>query len=160
MITIAPNSMDETIRELPTRQARVDRPVPSCRLCAATGGVHRLSAKYPDWLCRCASCGLIFTHPQPEDAELAAIYDADYFQAFGYGSNPDEYRRMKQAGFRRLLAAAERFVAPGRLLDIGCGLGDLLFVAQSRGWDVTGLEPNPFAIARANELVPAATVRM
>ena len=103
MITIAPNSMDETIRELPTRQARVDRPVPSCRLCAATGGVHRLSAKYPDWLCRCASCGLIFTHPQPEDAELAAIYDADYFQAFGYGSNPDPRR-----GFGALLQVVFR----------------------------------------------------
>ena len=158
MINVAASSIDETIRELPARQAGVDRLAPVCGLCGAVGCERHLSAKYPDWLCRCVSCGVIFTHPQPDDAELAAIYDADYFQAFGFGSNPDEYRRLKQAGFQRLLDAAERFVAPGRLLDVGSGLGDLLIVAQSRGWNVTGLEPNPFAVARADERVPGATV--
>lgn len=130
----------------------------ACRLCGALGSTQRLSSKHPAWLCRCASCGLVFTHPQPDDAELAAIYDADYFQTFGYGSGPNDYRRMKQAGFQRLLDVAERCVSPGRLLDVGSGLGDLLCVARSRGWTVTGLEPIPYAVERAEELVPGATV--
>lgn len=158
MIVAASDLTEKAIRELPVRQARVDELIPACRLCGTVGSRHRLSATQPEWLCRCASCGLAFTHPQPDDAELAAIYDADYFQSFGYGSCPGEYRRLRWAGFQRLLDVAERFVPPGRLLDVGSGLGDLLFVARSRGWTVTGVEPIPYAVERADELVPGATV--
>ena len=32
------------------------------------------------------------------------------------------------------------FFSPGRLLDIGCGNGRLLYLMAERGWEVTGLE--------------------
>jgi 2-polyprenyl-3-methyl-5-hydroxy-6-metoxy-1,4-benzoquinol methylase len=35
----------------------------------------------------------------------------------------------------------------GRLLDVGCGAGDLLLRMKSYGWHVEGLEPDPVAAA-------------
>lgn len=37
----------------------------------------------------------------------------------------------------------------GRLLDIGCGSGDMLKTAKSLGWNVTGLEIDPNAVRNA-----------
>lgn len=158
MSVITTHWTEEPAVGIPRRPTDADAQFACCPLCDAAESRRRLSVQHPVWLSRCASCGLVFTHPQPDDAELASIYDADYFQTFGYGSSRDEYHRLKQTGFQRLLDVAERFVTPGRLLDVGSGLGDLLCVARSRGWDVTGLEPNPYAVAQADKLIPGATV--
>jgi 2-polyprenyl-3-methyl-5-hydroxy-6-metoxy-1,4-benzoquinol methylase len=38
-----------------------------------------------------------------------------------------------------------RFTTQGSLLDYGCGTGHLISHAQSKGWKVTGIEPDPDA---------------
>ncbi len=40
---------------------------------------------------------------------------------------------------------------PGRLLDVGCGYGFFLKLAQETGWDAIGVDLNPKAIAYAKE---------
>ncbi|MDD5292391.1 MAG: class I SAM-dependent methyltransferase, partial [Candidatus Omnitrophica bacterium] len=39
----------------------------------------------------------------------------------------------------------------GRVLDIGCGLGDILSIFKENKWDVEGIEFNPFAANYAKE---------
>jgi 2-polyprenyl-3-methyl-5-hydroxy-6-metoxy-1,4-benzoquinol methylase len=39
------------------------------------------------------------------------------------------------------LKIVERFRSPATLCDFGCGAGELLRIAEGRGWDVTGVEP-------------------
>jgi len=43
-----------------------------------------------------------------------------------------------------------RAAGGGALLDIGCGNGSFLRIARSCGWDVTGLDPDPKAVANCS----------
>ena len=53
-----------------------------------------------------------------------------------------------QPAFVRL---ADRGLLSGRLLDSGCGTGENVLLAASRGAEVTGVDISPRAIARARE---------
>jgi SAM-dependent methyltransferase len=51
-------------------------------------------------------------------------------------------------------------VGPGmRLLDVGCGDGAFMALAAARGADVSGLDADPAAVARARRRAPTADVR-
>jgi SAM-dependent methyltransferase len=51
-------------------------------------------------------------------------------------------------------------VGPGvRTLDVGCGDGGFLALAAARGADVSGVDADPAAVARAENRVPTADVR-
>jgi cyclopropane fatty-acyl-phospholipid synthase-like methyltransferase len=51
-------------------------------------------------------------------------------------------------------------LGPGRrLLDVGCGDGGFLLLAAERGAEVSGLDADPAAVARARRRVAAADVR-
>jgi SAM-dependent methyltransferase len=55
------------------------------------------------------------------------------------------------------LAASEvhflPFIRGGKVLDVGCGSGQLLAQLQRLGWDVTGIEPDPRSAAAAARLL-------
>lgn len=134
-----------------------ESPNGACLLCRESEVVRPYPRRLP-WVAQCHSCGLAFCYPQPSDDELASIYNADYYQAFGYhGANPVAYRTMKRASTERLLGQIT-LPAPGsKLLDIGSALGDLISTARVLGWDATGIEPNTYAAAEAERLIPGAT---
>lgn len=149
--------------ELPdstSRRVLMDRSQPQSLACILCGDTRRVPVfrRSFDWLVRCCGCRLQFASPQPDEEELAAIYGADYFGTFGYSaSNGGIYSRMKLLRADRLLAIAERYVPPGRLLDVGSALGECLLAATRRGWQVNGIERNAYAVDRADEVVPGAT---
>jgi SAM-dependent methyltransferase len=85
--------------------------------------------------------------PQASDAELARIYGADYFLE----SDQDQASDVKRRTARFYLGlAARRGVVNGRLLDVGCGNGELLVEAAARGFDVAGLDVSTHAVATTN----------
>ncbi|MFQ5830306.1 MAG: class I SAM-dependent methyltransferase [Candidatus Methylomirabilia bacterium] len=115
------------------------RPVSACSLCGGTEWATREAAP-PFQVVQCG-CGLVFVTPQPERGELAAAYDHDYYDAW-----QGQARQRTRLWSRRLAAVEALAGAPGRLLDVGCGTGELLRLAKTRGWEVTGTEISPYAV--------------
>ncbi len=64
--------------------------------------------------------------------------------------------RVWSGKVNRVLADVAAALAPGRVLDLGCGEGaDVVWLAQ-HGWQATGIDISPTAIARATAAAEAA----
>ena len=102
----------------------------------------------------CTGCGLGVTEPRLEGAEIAPYYGEAYEP---YAPPQGALARVLAAYRRRLYAgmtsrgALGRLAAagPGRLLDVGCGRGDLAAAFGRRGWAVAGLDPSTGAVEAA-----------
>jgi len=107
---------------------------------AGRGGVRQVV--------RCGGCQAAYNVPPADERSLAAHYSAEYFSDF-YGGD----RQRATVRQQPFLGAAEEHLAgrAGRLLDVGCGVGDLCVAAQARGWSAVGMELSPAAAARAAE---------
>jgi len=119
-----------------------ERPtVKACHVCEGTRIYYLFSAANCR-VVRCEDCGLVFLNPQPSDAELGAIYGANYFLGSETETGRKLAREIKQATAKSYLAEIARYRggAPGRLLEVGCGEGDFLELAEAAGWNVTGIE--------------------
>ena len=101
-------------------------------------------------LVRCPSCGLVFLDPRPTPQEMAAYYPDDYHTPSGslgwLQRLAEAYRLRQHAEVVRWLT--RRRPARGRLLDVGCGAGELLVMLRD-GWTVSGVEPSPAAVGTA-----------
>lgn len=110
----------------------------------------------------CGKCNLRFTQDIPGKEEIGHYYKAD-----SYVSHTDTrkglinriYHRVRRhtlEGKRKMMEGATGGKT-GQILDYGCGTGAFLSVMKKRGWEVTGIEPDPGArsIAQAQyQIVP------
>jgi 2-polyprenyl-3-methyl-5-hydroxy-6-metoxy-1,4-benzoquinol methylase len=105
----------------------------------------------------------VFDPEPPPPERLREMYAGqDYFVKpegaaaapdWGYGADYLSDRPHIEAKFELVLGHLERQVAPGRLLDVGCGPGFLLSCAGARGWNAVGVDLNRWAVEHAvNEL--------
>jgi SAM-dependent methyltransferase len=123
-----------------------------CELCGSTQ--HELWHEvdgYP--IVRCRRCGLVFVGIQQTAQELAAFYDAAYWEdpgEEGYASYAAAEER-KRHHYGGLLAELEALRPAGDLLELGSAYGFFLDEARRRGWRVRGIEPSPHAAAHARE---------
>jgi 2-polyprenyl-3-methyl-5-hydroxy-6-metoxy-1,4-benzoquinol methylase len=109
--------------------------------CWACGSPAHLDSDYAiAQLYRCSQCGFLFTGVRSAE-ELRELYDAEYFYEFlGRGAyEEDAAQRRYEANLRVELVS--RYVASGRLLEIGAASGYFLDAAQKAGFSVSGIEP-------------------
>lgn len=131
-----------------------DRP---CAICGSRGTVglgKRVSRHYdlPPALqatvVRCLECGLVYPNPLPipDPAQTQTNYgDSSAYFPHSIDANPERTRF-----YDRIVGEVEaRAGGPGRLLDYGCGRGELLKVAASRGWDPTGVDQSAVFVSEA-----------
>jgi len=108
--------------------------VESCPVCTS----HRarpLAIRYDGAsLYRCLDCRLVCWETSWDARDVAAHY-RDY-----YADAPLEGNAITQKRYHAVLDHVERYVSPGPLLEVGCGAGHFLAVAEARGWQPTGLE--------------------
>jgi SAM-dependent methyltransferase len=129
---------------------------------------------------KCATCGLHFTNPRPDEAHLLAYYSADY-QPYNRHEKKDRSGlaqalrdtilrwahgspSKKPGAFGTALAKLVTSIQPvenfgfgvpwhgqGRILDFGCASGRFIARMQSLGWDATGIDFTEDSVAPARE---------
>jgi len=84
------------------------------------------------YLCKCQSCGLVFSKKIPTADELET-----YYRHYGINNylSPITIKRYNQ-----ILDKLEVYRKTNKLLDVGCGIGFFLVEAKKRGWEVYGTE--------------------
>jgi 2-polyprenyl-3-methyl-5-hydroxy-6-metoxy-1,4-benzoquinol methylase len=99
--------------------------------------------------------GFLETFPQPEEQKLS-----EYYKTENYISHTDSKRNLLEKAYhvvrnislKRKLKLINSFESEEKkLLDVGCGTGDFLKVAQLNNWQVSGIEPNEQARQIANQ---------
>ena len=118
-----------------------------CQLC---GGTHFETVSERDRHGKplktviCMGCGIITNDPIPTDEELAAFYTQDYRKEYKGAAEP----RMRQVwrNFERISRHYIRnhgiYKGRKKLLDLGSGSGEFLFIATKAGIEGLGVEPN------------------
>ncbi len=152
----------------PSDNSSLSRTATSCPVCRASQlkayppGRDRLFCLVPGifTMFRCKSCGCIFQHPLPDSSILAKSYPKEYWWSEDapkatrwvrlFRKLEKAYREFVTKDHVRFLDRSARNSPKGqkRLLDIGCGNGTFLHVAESRGFKPHGMD----ASARAAEI--------
>lgn len=114
----------------------------NCRSCGALAGhvfdLHTSRHGIDVPVYHCADCRAYWSDGGPVD------YDAVDLTGY-YLAHAGPIR----ARFERLFAHLETLKRPGRFIDIGAGIGFSVEIAQARGWQARGLEPNRFLAEHA-----------
>jgi SAM-dependent methyltransferase len=143
---------------------------PEARDCPACGsGVHELLGRrggashhaglgVETGIVRCQTCHLVYPRPFliPDGNPYASHAGEEYFHAHPAREREEQGRSLARATVLRL-------GRKGRLLELGCGRGDLLRGALREGFEVFGVDLTPaYAAASpdlAIEVASAATAR-
>ncbi|MGA2400200.1 MAG: class I SAM-dependent methyltransferase [Syntrophobacteraceae bacterium] len=115
-----------------------------CNLCLNTGAA---------WYCRkdsidvlgCPRCGLIYAAETREREDLVGHYGGHYFEPY---LKTEAIHLKKRFGKR--IEEIKNYAFSGTLLDVGCGAGFFVKLANDSGYAGEGLELSPFAAQYAS----------
>ncbi|WP_298189215.1 class I SAM-dependent methyltransferase [Novosphingobium sp.] len=122
----------------------------SCNHCGTTGAAHLFRAKGYD-LVRCTGCGLAFIANPPTLEELKVLYSASAsYHAALCDPSSETFATQDRIAVRHL-SETRRGANGGRLLDVGCSIGQFAARARDAGFAATGLEINAASAAFARD---------
>ena len=105
-------------------------------------------------ICECLNCGLLYTMPRPDKDKIGDYYKSEEYyshQENKKGFIPKVYERVKKVNLKHKYKLATKGLSVGKVLDIGCGVGDFLHTAELHGWTCMGVEPSEDAKAIAQK---------
>lgn len=97
---------------------------------------------------QCENCSLVFVYPHFNVKDLGEHYNDNYYKEWLIAQKEGRSRMWRQR-----LSKLERFHNRGRLLDVGCGEGTFLQLAQKNGWQVSGTEISSYAARYAADIL-------
>lgn len=109
-------------------------------------------------ICECLNCGLLYTMPRPNKEKIGEYYKSEEYyshQENKKGFIPKLYEKVKKVNLKHKYELATKGLTTGKLLDIGCGVGDFLHSAEAHGWQCIGVEPSEEAKAIASQRTTA-----
>lgn len=106
---------------------------------------------------QCNKCNTVFTTPRPDQK-----YIVNYYKSNSYKSHGDKkggiidglYSFAQQRNFNHKLKLINQYSFGKKLLDYGCGAGAFLQFLRSKGFDVTGVEPDVDARSHIPSNIP------
>ena len=159
------------------------RATPTCICCGSAGRLlysdvrDQLFGAPGVWsirLCSNRDCGLGWLDPQPEPQEIPKLYEGYWTHGSADGQPPSPDAGLSSPAKRNVKKAAAAILfwqrrawlsdcrylhdlPPGRLLDVGCGMGEFAAGMAALGWTATGIEFDPETVAAARRQ-PGITV--
>jgi 2-polyprenyl-3-methyl-5-hydroxy-6-metoxy-1,4-benzoquinol methylase len=120
----------------------------NCPICSS-GNSHVVWHNQEFSVRECRNCLQVFTRPRAR----VDIYDDAYYAAYAAKVHLDAPM------FDAILARLATLHTPGRLLDVGCGIGTFAALAQQRDWRAMGIDTSVAAIRAACETYPQVEFR-
>jgi 2-polyprenyl-3-methyl-5-hydroxy-6-metoxy-1,4-benzoquinol methylase len=110
--------------------------------CAVCGGSAIRSWFATDFgaIGRCAGCGQVLRADRPNRQDVVRLHQTTNIHVAPYAALGDQARDELDF-YDRFLDLCHREHPGGRVLDVGCGMGEFLLAAQARGFSLMGIEP-------------------
>jgi 2-polyprenyl-3-methyl-5-hydroxy-6-metoxy-1,4-benzoquinol methylase len=119
------------------------------RLDGAEDAFHYLTERPCHYrIVRCLDCGQVYSTPIFDEDRIAALYRSCRIDAAAAAGEDKAIRVNMRRYLKRL--RSDSGLSAGRLLDVGCGLGQLLEEAQRLGYESQGVDLSAEAVAHAN----------
>ncbi len=126
------------------------RTIDSCPVCGHTE--HNIFLQTKDYfltgetfsLMQCTSCSFIFTSPVPEKDNVFNYYNSPEYSSHTLKKNnlfSYLYANARKFNIRQKYRIVSDYAQSGKILDVGCGTGELLKYFRDMGWYTTGIEP-------------------
>ena len=87
-------------------------------------------------LVKCKGCGLACLDPRYDEEDERKFYASEYFGREGV----EAWSVARLGVFKYNLKMLNTYKKGGKLLDLGCGMGQFLKIARDDGWDVMGVD--------------------
>lgn len=106
----------------------------------------------PFEIVECEDCHLLYTTPRPSADEIGKYYQSENYyshQENKKGFIPRLYEAIKKVNIKHKFEMAVDGLlldSAGKMLEIGCGVGDFLHYAEQQGWECYGAEPSEDAV--------------
>jgi len=101
----------------------------------------------------CRRCGLVWTDPRLAPDDVRAFYAREYRLEYKGAFEPKPRQRYRNArvALNRLRRNATAFRPGVRVLDVGAGSGEVVYLLRALGCDASGVEPNEAYARYASE---------
>lgn len=94
---------------------------------------------------KCENCGFLFVNPRPTVNEISKYYKSEKYISHStsqQGLLNKIYTWIRKKNHKKKYKLISQYKKLGAILDIGCATGEFLSFLKSKGWSVTGIEPN------------------